>query len=493
MQIRELENTTGLERATIRYYEREGLITPLRHENGYREYSLEDSQTLLKIKLLRQLGMPLEMIRQLQQGSEDFSAAVSAQILALEHRAKDTERAKEVCQELRDAGVTYETLDAAYYIHELTVVKPAKPEWEPQPVPEFRPTAMVHPWRRYFARGINQLILSAVQMFLLVVVLRLRPLNGPIYTVMGIAIVDYLLWIPIEALLLHFWGTTPGKWIMGIRIETVNGGKLSIAAALRRAWAVLFRGYGLTVPFFEWWRLYRSYKDYLDAGYTPWDMDCDAEPQFEYYYDTRKKTVIAVIAFVCILSLCVTLNDAVLPVHRGSQLTVAQFAENYNDYLESLNSDETPSANMYLNENGTWRYEQQDMGNAIVLTGSTADGGVSNFEYELENGCIRSISWQQRWSDVSLLVPIGNRVQIMIVTAAASQDWMNLPRYNALGESLERILAEPKGDTVIQNLQISWNIVSENCIRSTGGMYFADDASKPSTVTIEFTLTVRDD
>ena len=152
MLIRELEQNTGLERATIRFYEREGFITPHREENGYRTYSDEDKETLIKIKLLRQLGMPLEMIRGLQQGSEDFHAALSDQILALEHQIQDAGRAKEVCVELRDAGATYQDLDAAHYLHELTRVRPAESAWKPQTVPEFRQVVVAHPWRRYFAR-----------------------------------------------------------------------------------------------------------------------------------------------------------------------------------------------------------------------------------------------------------------------------------------------------------------------------------------------------
>ena len=34
MQINELEMKTGLDRATIRFYEKEGMITPTRLENG---------------------------------------------------------------------------------------------------------------------------------------------------------------------------------------------------------------------------------------------------------------------------------------------------------------------------------------------------------------------------------------------------------------------------------------------------------------------------
>lgn len=69
MKIRQLEQATGLDRATIRFYEKEGLIQPQRQENGYREYERSDQDALLKIKLLRQLGISLESIKKLQQGS----------------------------------------------------------------------------------------------------------------------------------------------------------------------------------------------------------------------------------------------------------------------------------------------------------------------------------------------------------------------------------------------------------------------------------------
>ena len=46
MLIRDLEVKSGLDRATIRFYEREGLITPERKENGYRDYT-EENLTIL--------------------------------------------------------------------------------------------------------------------------------------------------------------------------------------------------------------------------------------------------------------------------------------------------------------------------------------------------------------------------------------------------------------------------------------------------------------
>ena len=37
MTIKELENRTGMTRANIRFYEGEGLLSPRRLENGYRD------------------------------------------------------------------------------------------------------------------------------------------------------------------------------------------------------------------------------------------------------------------------------------------------------------------------------------------------------------------------------------------------------------------------------------------------------------------------
>ena len=68
MTIQEMERRSGLERTNIRFYEREGLLNPQRRENGYRDYSEEDLQLLLKIKLLRRLGFPLDAIRSLKNG-----------------------------------------------------------------------------------------------------------------------------------------------------------------------------------------------------------------------------------------------------------------------------------------------------------------------------------------------------------------------------------------------------------------------------------------
>ena len=79
MTVKELEQALGMSRANIRFYEKEGLLSPLRLENGYRDYTPDDLETLRKIKLLRQLQVSVEDIRALQQGGKELTALLAAQ------------------------------------------------------------------------------------------------------------------------------------------------------------------------------------------------------------------------------------------------------------------------------------------------------------------------------------------------------------------------------------------------------------------------------
>ena len=62
MNVSQLEAALDLPRASIRFYEKEGLLSPERLANGYRDYSEADLETPQRIKLVRALGLPLEGI-----------------------------------------------------------------------------------------------------------------------------------------------------------------------------------------------------------------------------------------------------------------------------------------------------------------------------------------------------------------------------------------------------------------------------------------------
>lgn len=495
MLIRELEKATGLERATIRYYEKEGFIAPHREENGYRTYSDADRDMLLKIKLLRQLGISLEKIRALQQGSLEFSVALAEQIRALEKHVKDTIRAKEVCGDIRRSGASFDALDAQYYLNELT--KPAKTEekWIPQPVPEFHRYTPVHPWRRFLARFLDILLLAQVVEFVVCVVLRIRPINSFIYTVIRLYFTMFLLLIPLEGLLLHYWGTTPGKWIFGIRVESVNGGNLSFSDAMVRAWNVLRYGCGLTIPIYNLWRLYKSYRQYNDNCYLDWDEKTEAEFQFEYCYAKRKKAGIALIAAVALLILLVNVNDAVRPVHRGAELTVAQIAENYNDLVKMLANENntTPSAVSLLTKEGKWgsgsATPNQSTGNVIEI-GSHLTSNYPGPEFSIENGAVRKITYRASYKDILMLHIFSEKPTCLALSVAMSQDWMSILCLQDFSDRFIDATKQERGTFTYRNLEIVWNTVAENCTY-TGSGFMAKDLDKPSSVDVEIEIYIH--
>ena len=46
LKIKELENTLSISRSNIRFYEKQGLFTPERKDNNYREYTEQDIEIL---------------------------------------------------------------------------------------------------------------------------------------------------------------------------------------------------------------------------------------------------------------------------------------------------------------------------------------------------------------------------------------------------------------------------------------------------------------
>jgi DNA-binding transcriptional MerR regulator len=65
MRIGELAARTGVSRRLLRYYEEQGLITPSRALNGYREYGQAHVDVVQQIAGLLDAGLPTRIIAQL--------------------------------------------------------------------------------------------------------------------------------------------------------------------------------------------------------------------------------------------------------------------------------------------------------------------------------------------------------------------------------------------------------------------------------------------
>ena len=65
MKIKQVEELVGISSKNIRFYEDQGLLTPNRADNGYREYHEPEIARLKQIKFLRKLGVPISQIQEL--------------------------------------------------------------------------------------------------------------------------------------------------------------------------------------------------------------------------------------------------------------------------------------------------------------------------------------------------------------------------------------------------------------------------------------------
>lgn len=95
MKAKEAEQLTGLSKQTLIWYEKEGLIHPERNENRYLEYSDQDIKTLQLIKLLRNMDISIDDIRQILNGHlsvEEIFEQQKAYLHQEESKIKDLEK-----------------------------------------------------------------------------------------------------------------------------------------------------------------------------------------------------------------------------------------------------------------------------------------------------------------------------------------------------------------------------------------------------------------
>lgn len=111
MEIKEVEKMLSVSRSNIRFYEKEGLLSPERKENNYRNYSKQDVAMLKKILVLRKLGFSVEEISSMKNGEISLSEATSQNISRLEKEIEDLKGALEVTKELSLAKSSFETMD----------------------------------------------------------------------------------------------------------------------------------------------------------------------------------------------------------------------------------------------------------------------------------------------------------------------------------------------------------------------------------------------
>jgi DNA-binding transcriptional MerR regulator len=318
LNINEAEKLTGIPRASIRYYESEGLISPARASNGYRVYCDDDIGRLNKIMLLRSLGISIEDIRRCDSEPEAFADVLKRRLKGIEDEKGVIAREKAVIEELIDAGVQYGDLC------EDIVPEPVEEKLPP------RPGVL----RRYFARWTDTLIYSTLALVFSFFVIRTRVMissdHAILRTLLSIVMTDAAFLI-IEPLLVHFFGTTVGKWLFCISVTGKKGEKLTYTEAFQRTLCVLTYVEGLNIPILRQIGLYAAYKE--DEAGRGQSYDDFSTQRTEDSHPWRQTLV--VLPAAAAIFIAVTLSGALLPPPNTGALTLAQFVENYNYYSGS--------------------------------------------------------------------------------------------------------------------------------------------------------------
>lgn len=140
-----------------------------------------------------------------------------------------------------------------------------------------------HPWRRLFGRLLD-ITLFATLAFLviygLVSVLAspetadtlVAVLDHPLLRFVGGAVLVVLA-APLTALSIAWTGGSPGKWLMGVRVQRPDGSRLSLGEAFGREFTVAFAGMALGFPLISLLTLNRGYEALDKRGEADWDAD----------------------------------------------------------------------------------------------------------------------------------------------------------------------------------------------------------------------------
>ena len=112
MNIKQASEQSGVSAPNIRFYEKEGLLTPARRQgNGYRDYTAGDIRTLKLIRMLRMLDVPLPTIEAVLRGEQPLQQALQAQQTVLEQQVAQLAAAMQFCADLARQAPQAETLD----------------------------------------------------------------------------------------------------------------------------------------------------------------------------------------------------------------------------------------------------------------------------------------------------------------------------------------------------------------------------------------------
>lgn len=121
MRISEAAELTGLSISNIRFYEKKGLLEPVRSEESkYRNYSQEDIRRMKLIVLYRKMNLSIETIYLLLQGEVQVEAILERQEEELVSQMNMLQGSINLCRKIRreaSGDENLQNIDVDYYLN----------------------------------------------------------------------------------------------------------------------------------------------------------------------------------------------------------------------------------------------------------------------------------------------------------------------------------------------------------------------------------------
>lgn len=154
-----------------------------------------------------------------------------------------------------------------------------------------------HPWFRYFARMIDTYLGIMLFMPLWVYLVLAHPLwfHDPDSALFLLTLSGFYLVVIVEGILIFLLGTTPGKFLMGIRVLDSNGKPPSFAASMKRAVLVLVYGNFLYIPIANIFASATAHGTIKSSGKATWDS---ASAQVKHLTTNRFMIAVGFIALI---------------------------------------------------------------------------------------------------------------------------------------------------------------------------------------------------
>ena len=262
MKIKEVEQQTGITKANIRYYESQGLISPNRESNGYRTYDETHVRELLKIKLLRTLGLPIESIKALCDGKTSLEEVLSERKSQFQGQHQELAISEKIINIMLDSDSAFHELKPEEYLALLD-------HEEENPIQRDVNTKPILPMRRLFARTLDFTFYNLVLYLVAPNLFQTKGFN------LFLIVAEILMLIVIEPLLLSTVYTTPGKLVFGMTVTSLDGRRLTYKEALNRTLLVLQHGLGFCAPFLKEYMQISSYVTVENGGELIWEQNSE--------------------------------------------------------------------------------------------------------------------------------------------------------------------------------------------------------------------------